>query len=247
MATMDREHTVLDERRWSEIWVLDRVSGPRVEILYQCSSPYAYPRCRGMLASLLRRSQLPGENENRNWPVCKAPVSLKLGGADPRHFLRCTTCTRSVRRRALMVMNHSLACCFFSDAQKPRRRQFCLLLSLSYDGNQDEDVLSSSLPFLWWSRMERTRFDSRRARRTRAEKDFNKDGAKTKGNQQDMVQPRFDPDRFPFCSETFLHEIAETRYRNSLTTERKGELKSSELNSSNKKTNVSFKKSLKSL
>jgi hypothetical protein len=87
-----------------------------------------------MLASLLRRSQLPGENENRNWPVCKAPVSLKLGGADPRHFLRCTTCTISVRRRALMVMNHSLACCFFSDAQKPRRRQFCLLLSLSYDG-----------------------------------------------------------------------------------------------------------------
>ncbi len=108
-------------------------------------------------------------------------------------------------------------------------------------------VLSSSLPFLWWSRMERTRFDSRRARRTRAEKDFNKDGAKTKGNQQDMVQPRFDPDRFPFCSGTFLQEIAETRYRNSLTTDRKGELRSSELNSSNKKTNVSFKKSLKSL
>jgi hypothetical protein len=94
--------------------------------------------------------------------------------------------------------------------------------------------------------MERTRFDSRQARKTRAEKDFNKDGAKTKGNQQDMVQPRFDPDRFPFCSGTFLHKISETRYHNSLTTERKGELKSSELNSSKKKTNVSFKKSLKS-
>ncbi len=107
MATMDREHTVLDERCWSEIWVLDRISGPRAEILYQCSLPYAYARCRGMLASLLRRSQLPGENENGNWPVCKAPVTLELGDVNPRHFLQCKTCTRPVLRRgALILIDH---------------------------------------------------------------------------------------------------------------------------------------------
>jgi hypothetical protein len=112
--------------------------------------------------------------------------------------------------------------------------------------NQEEDSSVFFSPFLMMVQNGK-RFDSRQARRTRAGKDFNKDGAKTKGNQQDMVQLRFDPDRLPFCSGTFLHEIAETRYRNSLTTERKGELRSSELNSSDKKTNVSFKKSLKSL
>ncbi len=60
-----------------------------------------------MLASLLRRSQLPGENENGNWPVCKAPVTLELGDVNPRHFLRCKTCTRPVLRRgALILIDH---------------------------------------------------------------------------------------------------------------------------------------------
>jgi hypothetical protein len=99
-----------------------------------------------MLASLLRRSQLPGENENGNWPVCKAPVTLELGDVNPRHFLQCKTCRRPVLRRgALILIDHQ------QNRQRPPPPPLLLSLSLAF-------FLCSSESITEWKRRRTTVF-----------------------------------------------------------------------------------------